>query len=167
MVFVFIEILFKIVLFKGGVLIYAEHCIYLYTGIYIFVCVRVCVRVCVCVYVCIFKLLTVQSFKGFWRSCILNQSELDATQAAAHLRFVQSVLFIGHSRRTLWRCTSASEQVVQTDGQQQETGCPDQLSLHSLQPSDHPLSLSPSNLARAPNTCSLRSAAPYDRVLLK
>ncbi len=28
MVFVFIEILFKIVLFKGGVLIYAEHCIY-------------------------------------------------------------------------------------------------------------------------------------------
>ncbi len=24
----FIEILFKIVLFKGGVLIYAEHCIY-------------------------------------------------------------------------------------------------------------------------------------------
>ncbi len=27
MVFVFIEILFKIVLFKGGVLIYAEHCI--------------------------------------------------------------------------------------------------------------------------------------------
>ncbi len=26
MVFVFIEILFKIVLFKGGVLIYAEHC---------------------------------------------------------------------------------------------------------------------------------------------
>ncbi len=30
MVFVFIEILFKIVLFKGGVLIYAEHCIYKY-----------------------------------------------------------------------------------------------------------------------------------------
>ncbi len=28
MVFVFIEILFKILLFKGGVLIYAEHCIY-------------------------------------------------------------------------------------------------------------------------------------------
>ncbi len=27
MVFVFIEILFKIILFKGGVLIYAEHCI--------------------------------------------------------------------------------------------------------------------------------------------
>ncbi len=26
MVFEFIEILFKIVLFKGGVLIYAEHC---------------------------------------------------------------------------------------------------------------------------------------------
>ncbi len=26
MVFVFIEILFKILLFKGGVLIYAEHC---------------------------------------------------------------------------------------------------------------------------------------------
>ncbi len=27
MVFVFIEILFKMLLFKGGVLIYAEHCI--------------------------------------------------------------------------------------------------------------------------------------------
>ncbi len=27
MVFVFIEILFKILLFKGGVLLYAEHCI--------------------------------------------------------------------------------------------------------------------------------------------
>ncbi len=32
MVFVFIEILFKILLFKGGVLIYAEHCIYTYTA---------------------------------------------------------------------------------------------------------------------------------------
>ncbi len=30
MVFVFIEILFKILLFKGGVLIYAEHCMYNY-----------------------------------------------------------------------------------------------------------------------------------------
>ncbi len=30
-VFVFIEILFKMLLFKGGVLIYAEHCIYIYT----------------------------------------------------------------------------------------------------------------------------------------
>ncbi len=30
MVFVFIEILFKILLFKGGVLIYAEHCIYIW-----------------------------------------------------------------------------------------------------------------------------------------
>ncbi len=29
-VFVFIEILFKMLLFKGGVLIYAEHCIYKY-----------------------------------------------------------------------------------------------------------------------------------------
>ncbi len=29
MVFVFIEILFKILHFKGGVLIYAEHCMYL------------------------------------------------------------------------------------------------------------------------------------------
>jgi len=28
MVFVFIEILFKILLFRGGVLIYAEHCRY-------------------------------------------------------------------------------------------------------------------------------------------
>ncbi len=29
-VFVFIEILFKMLLFKGGVLIYAEHNIYIY-----------------------------------------------------------------------------------------------------------------------------------------
>ncbi len=35
MVFVFIEILFKMLLFKGGVLIYAEHCIYnIYMYIY-------------------------------------------------------------------------------------------------------------------------------------
>ncbi len=34
MVFVFIEILFKILLFKGGVLIYAEHCVYIYIYIY-------------------------------------------------------------------------------------------------------------------------------------
>ncbi len=26
----FIEILFKMLLFKGGVLIYAEHCVYIY-----------------------------------------------------------------------------------------------------------------------------------------
>ncbi len=31
----FIEILFKMLLFKGGVLIYAEHCIYIYIYIYI------------------------------------------------------------------------------------------------------------------------------------
>ncbi len=31
-----IEILFKIVLFKGGVLIYAEHCMYIYIYIYIY-----------------------------------------------------------------------------------------------------------------------------------
>ncbi len=30
MVFVLIEILFKMLLFKGGVLIYAEHCIYIW-----------------------------------------------------------------------------------------------------------------------------------------
>ncbi len=36
MFFVFIEILFKMLLFKGGVLIYAEHCIYIY--IYIYIC---------------------------------------------------------------------------------------------------------------------------------
>ncbi len=30
----FIEILFKMLLFKGGVLIYAEHCIYIYTYIF-------------------------------------------------------------------------------------------------------------------------------------
>ncbi len=40
----FIEILFKIVLFKGGVLIYAEHCMYIYINI------CVCVCVCVCIY---------------------------------------------------------------------------------------------------------------------
>ncbi len=34
----FIEILFKIVLFKGGVLIYTEHCIYIYIYIYINLC---------------------------------------------------------------------------------------------------------------------------------
>ncbi len=33
----FIEILFKMLLFKGGVLIYAEHCIYIYICIYIFI----------------------------------------------------------------------------------------------------------------------------------
>ncbi len=33
----FIEILFKIVLFKGGVLIYAEHCVYIYIYIYIYI----------------------------------------------------------------------------------------------------------------------------------
>ncbi len=33
MVFVFIEILFKMLLFKGGVLIYAEHCIWRFTSI--------------------------------------------------------------------------------------------------------------------------------------
>ncbi len=32
----FIEILFKILLFKGGVLIYVEHCIYIYIYIYIY-----------------------------------------------------------------------------------------------------------------------------------
>ncbi len=31
-----IEILFKILLFKGGVLIYAEHCMYIYIYIYIY-----------------------------------------------------------------------------------------------------------------------------------
>ncbi len=39
----FIEILFKIVLFKGGVLIYAEHCIYKYMCVCPYVCVCVCV----------------------------------------------------------------------------------------------------------------------------
>ncbi len=34
MVFVFIEILFKILLFKGGVLIYAEHCICIQQNIF-------------------------------------------------------------------------------------------------------------------------------------
>ncbi len=30
----FIEILFKMLLFKGGVLIYAEHCVYIYIYIH-------------------------------------------------------------------------------------------------------------------------------------
>ncbi len=34
----FIEILFKILLFKGGVLIYAEQCIY------IFICIHTCIH---------------------------------------------------------------------------------------------------------------------------
>ncbi len=34
-VFMFIEILFKMLLFKGGVLIYAEHCIYIINNIII------------------------------------------------------------------------------------------------------------------------------------
>ncbi len=44
-VFVFIEILFKMLLFKGGVLLYAEQCIcvcmyiYIYIYIYIYVCI--------------------------------------------------------------------------------------------------------------------------------
>ncbi len=33
----FIEILFKMLLFKGGVLIYAEHCIYTHTHIHIYI----------------------------------------------------------------------------------------------------------------------------------
>ncbi len=37
----FIEILFTILLFKGGVLIYAEHCIYIYIYIYIYTYVLV------------------------------------------------------------------------------------------------------------------------------
>ncbi len=33
----FIEIFFKILLFKGGVIIYAEHCIFIYIYIYIYI----------------------------------------------------------------------------------------------------------------------------------
>ncbi len=40
MVFVFIEILFKIVLFKGGVLIYAEHCICVCIDLYIIITIK-------------------------------------------------------------------------------------------------------------------------------
>ncbi len=35
--FLFIEILFKMLLFKGGVLIYAEHCVCVYMYMYIYV----------------------------------------------------------------------------------------------------------------------------------
>ncbi len=50
----FIEILFKMLLFKGGVLIYAEHCIYIY--IYIYDCVYVCVYIYthVCIVIIVF-----------------------------------------------------------------------------------------------------------------
>ncbi len=44
--------LFKILLFKGGVLIYAEHCIYIY--IYIYVCVYMYMYVYICKYVYIY-----------------------------------------------------------------------------------------------------------------
>ncbi len=40
MIFVFIDILFKILLFKGGVLIYAEHC--KYDQIYYVALVHIC-----------------------------------------------------------------------------------------------------------------------------
>ncbi len=43
----FIEILFKIVLFKGGVLIYAEHCIYIYIN-------NKVASECVCIYIYIY-----------------------------------------------------------------------------------------------------------------
>ncbi len=55
-VFVFKEILFKILLFKGGVLIYAEHYIYIYIYIYtvyMFVCVSIYMCVCVYIYMCV------------------------------------------------------------------------------------------------------------------
>ncbi len=51
-----IEIMFKMLLFKGGVLIYAEHCIYLYIYniLYMVWCVCACAVVwCVHVYVCV------------------------------------------------------------------------------------------------------------------
>ncbi len=65
MVFVFIEILFNILLFKGGVLIYAEHYIYIFymlagfvnTHVCVCVCVCVCVRARMCVCVCVCYLL--------------------------------------------------------------------------------------------------------------
>ncbi len=49
----FIEILFKILLFKGGVLIYAEHCIYI---------IYICICVCVCVYIYIYIYTVYTSF---------------------------------------------------------------------------------------------------------
>ncbi len=45
----FIEILLKNLLFKGGVLIYAEHCIYVY--IYIYIYIYICIYVYVYIYV--------------------------------------------------------------------------------------------------------------------
>ncbi len=38
----FIEILFKMFLFKGGVLLYAEHCIWMHMGAY------ECIDRCIC-----------------------------------------------------------------------------------------------------------------------
>ncbi len=64
----FIEILFKMLLFKGGVLIYAEHCIYsIYVYIYIYITylvqrLYICtytllyfviLYICVCVRICV------------------------------------------------------------------------------------------------------------------
>ncbi len=37
----FIEILFKILLFKGGGLIYTEHCIYIYIHTYIYTYIHI------------------------------------------------------------------------------------------------------------------------------
>ncbi len=49
----FIEILFNILLFKGGVLIYAEHYIYIFYMLAGFVNTHVCVCVCVCAHACV------------------------------------------------------------------------------------------------------------------
>ncbi len=54
----FIEILFKMLLFKGGVLICAEHCmcmymykcVYIYTYIYVYI-YSICVYMYMCVYI--------------------------------------------------------------------------------------------------------------------
>ncbi len=37
----FIKILFKMLLFKGGVLIYAEHCIFTFIYIYIYIYMKI------------------------------------------------------------------------------------------------------------------------------
>ncbi len=49
----FIEILFKMLLFKGGVLIYAEHCIYIYIYIYIYTHIHTyCIYIYIYFYCC-------------------------------------------------------------------------------------------------------------------
>ncbi len=50
----FIEILFKILLFKRGVLIYAEHCIYIYIYMYMYIYIYIYVYIYIHIYILVF-----------------------------------------------------------------------------------------------------------------